>query len=61
MGQHTVGYCANEGSGEKLLLREVQPDRDRWGVGTIGPGFVRRVRHGLDVCDSGNFGKELVR
>ena len=37
VGQHTVGYRANEKSRKKFLLRKVQPGWNLWGIWMIGP------------------------
>ena len=49
----TIEYCSNDTLGEICLLIDIQEVRNLRCVGTIGPGLVRGVGHGSDVCDEG--------
>ena len=42
---HTVEYRADEISSNNRLLRSVQPERNLWSIGIVGP----EVRHDSDV------------
>ena len=51
MGWRTTANCANEDSGEIVLLGNVQRVWDLWGVRIVRPGLLLRVRHRSDECN----------
>ena len=59
-GRRTIEYCTNENSCEICLFSEIERIWYFRGVGIIRPGHLRRVRHGLCLCNC-NWGKGILR